>query len=135
MGDPETEVVIPRIKSDLAEMFVLASERKLSDYKLIISNQVASTVIMVSGGYPEEYEKGKIINGLADFSNVVIFHSGTKRIGSSIVTAGGRVLALTALSDTMAESLSKSYKVANKVNFEGKYFRKDIGNDLKHFKH
>ncbi|NVO10088.1 MAG: phosphoribosylamine--glycine ligase [Bacteroidales bacterium] len=135
MGDPETEVVIPRIESDLAEMFFLAGERKLSDYKLNISTKVASTVIMVSGGYPEEYKKGKVINGLADFSDVAIFHSGTKRVGDAIITAGGRVLALTAMSDTMDESLAKSYKVANIVNFEGKYFRKDIGNDLKHFKH
>ncbi len=135
LGDPETEVVIPRIESDLAEMFFLTGERNLSDYKLIISKQIASTVIMVSGGYPEEYEKGKVINGLTDFSDVIIFHSGTKRVGNSIVTAGGRVLALTALSATMDESLAKSYKVANTVNFEGKYFRKDIGNDLIHFKY
>jgi phosphoribosylamine--glycine ligase len=131
MGDPETEAVVPRIENDLAELFHLTAEGKLAGYRLIISPKVASTVIMVSGGYPENYTKGKPISGLIDYPDVLVFHSGTKKEGDSVVTAGGRVLALTTLSNSMDESLAKSYKVADLINFEGKYYRKDIGKDLK----
>jgi len=134
MGDPETEVVIPRIENDLAELFQRTCDCNLSGYKLDISKQVATTVIMVSGGYPEHYEKGKVINGLVEYPGVMLFHSGTKKVGDSIVTAGGRVLALTSMSETMEESLAKSYKAANLISFEGKYYRQDIGKDLKNTK-
>ena len=134
MGDPETEVVIPRIENDLAELFKLTGEGKLAGYKLKTSSKIASTIIMVSGGYPEAYEKGKPITGLVDYPDVLVFHSGTKMENDSVVTSGGRVLALTTLSETMDESLAKSYNVANLINFEGKYYRKDIGKDLKHLK-
>ncbi len=134
MGDPETEVVVPRIENDLLELFELTGKGKLSECKIGISNLVATTVILVSGGYPESYEKGKVISGLENLSDVIPFHSGTKSVGGSIVTSGGRVLALTALSKSLDESLIKSYKAANHINFEGKYFRNDIGKDLKSYK-
>ncbi len=133
MGDPETEVVIPRIENDLVELFDLTGKGRLSECKLRISNEVATTVILVSGGYPEDYEKGKIINGLAEVTDIILFHAGTKKVGDSIVTAGGRVLALTGLSKTIDESLAKSYQAANHINYEGKYFRGDIGKDLKSY--
>ena len=134
MGDPETEVVIPRIENDLVELLSLVGECKLSNNTLKISEKFASTVILVSGGYPEKYASGKVINGLNDLSDVMLFHAGTKKMGDSIVTAGGRVLALTAIGESMEESLSKSYKAASQVRYEGKYFRKDIGQDLKYRK-
>ena len=134
MGDPETEVVIPRIENDLVELFDLTGKGRLSECKLNISNLVATTVILVSGGYPENYEKGKIINGLADLTDIIPFHAGTKKVGDSIVTAGGRVLALTGLSKTIDESLAKSYQAANHISYEGNYFRGDIGKDLKSYK-
>lgn len=131
MGDPETEVVMPRIDSDLVEMFDLTGKGKLSEYKIEISHKVATTVILVSGGYPEEYEKGKIITGLDAVKNVIPFHAGTKKVGESIVTSGGRVIAATALGANLNEAIEQSFNAANTIEFEGKYFRKDIGNDLK----
>jgi phosphoribosylamine--glycine ligase len=134
LGDPETEVVIPRIENDLVELFDLTGKGSLSECRLSISNLVATTVILVSDGYPENYEKGRIISGLSGVSGVIPFHAGTKRVGDTIVTAGGRVLALTGLSKTIEESLAKTYQAANHICYEGKYFRKDIGNDLKSYK-
>jgi len=134
MGDPETEVVIPRIENDLVELFDLSGKGRLSECRLSISNQVATTVILVSGGYPESYKKDNVINGLSEVSDVIAFHAGTKSIGETVVTAGGRVLALTGLSKTIDESLAKSYQAANHISYEGKYFRKDIGKDLKSYK-
>jgi len=131
MGDPETEVVIPRIESDLVDLFEVTSKGKLAEYKIHISDKVASTVILVSGGYPETYEKGKKISGLNLVSDILLFHAGTKMIDNSVVTAGGRVLALTGLSKTIDESLVKSYKAAEAIEYDGKYYRRDIGNDLK----
>jgi len=133
MGDPETEVVMPRIDSDLVEMFDLTGKCKLSDYRIKISDKVATTVILVSGGYPEEYEKGKIITGLDAVKGVIPFHAGTKKAGENIVTSGGRVIATTALGDSLNAALEKSFNAANTINFEGKYYRKDIGNDLKKY--
>lgn len=131
MGDPETEVVVPRIESDLVDLFEATAKGKLSECKINISSMVASTVILVSGGYPENYEKGKKITGLNMVSDILLFHAGTKMVDNSIVTAGGRVLALTGLSKTIEESLVKSYKAANTIEYDGKYYRRDIGNDLK----
>lgn len=133
MGDPETEVVIPRIDSDLAEMLDLAGKGKLSEYKIEISNKVATTVILVSGGYPEDYQKGKVITGLNAVKDVIPFHAGTKKVGENIVTSGGRVIAATALGENINEAIEKSFNAANTIQFEGKYFRKDIGNDLKKY--
>lgn len=134
LGDPETEVVIPRIENDLAEMLELTGKEKLSDCKIRVSDKVATTVILVSGGYPEEYMKGKVITGLELVKDVIPFHAGTNKMGENIVTSGGRVIAITALSQTVDEALQKSYYAANTINFEGKYFRRDIGKDLKSYK-
>ncbi len=134
LGDPETEVVIPRIENDLVEMLELTGKGKLSDCKIKVSDKVATTVILVSGGYPEEYEKGKIIAGLDLVNDVIPFHSGTKKVGENIVTSGGRVLAITALGKTADEALQKSFYAAKTIDFEGKYFRRDIGKDLKSYK-
>ena len=131
MGDPETEAVVPRIESDLVDLFEATGQGTLSEKKISISSKVASTVILVSGGYPEAYEKGKKIEGLNKVSDILLFHAGTKTDCDSIVSSGGRVIALTGLSETLEDSLAKSYKAASIVEFEGKYFRRDIGKDLK----
>lgn len=133
MGDPETEVVMPRIENDLVELLEKTGAGKLSECKINISNLVATTVILVSGGYPEEYEKGKTITGLDDLKDVLAFHAGTKSVDDKIVTAGGRVLALTGLTHSADDSLSRSFAAANQIQFDGKYFRTDIGKDLKLF--
>jgi phosphoribosylamine--glycine ligase len=130
MGDPETEVVLPRIKSDLLETFIAIAEKKLSDFKFELDPRTATTVMMVAGGYPGDYEKGKIISGLENVKNAIAFHAGTKNEGENIVTNGGRIIAFTALGDTISEAIKKSYAAANEVKFEGCYFRKDIGQDL-----
>lgn len=133
MGDPETEVVMPRIEGDFVELLDLTAKGKLSGYKINISKQVATTVILVSKGYPENYEKGKEISNLGQLEDVIAFHAGTKIAEGSLVTSGGRVLALTALGKSLDDALSKSFKAAELVKFEGKGYRRDIGNDLKSF--
>ena len=130
MGDPETEVVIPRIKSDLVEMFTACGNGTLKDYTLEIDERTATTVMLVSGGYPEAYEKGKVMTGVNSVTESITFHAGTKQQNGNIVTAGGRVLALTSYGTTMKEALDRSFKSAEVVNFEGKYYRSDIGFDL-----
>lgn len=131
MGDPETQVVMPRIKSDLVELMEAAADGNLSDIKLEIDDKTASTVVMVAGGYPESYEKGETIDGLEnDSENSIIFHAGTKMSGSSVVTNGGRVLAITGLGNNMQEALDNSYELVSKIHWNNVYFRKDIGHDL-----
>lgn len=130
MGDPETEVVMPRIKSDLVEMVKAISEKKLSAYKLEVDEQVATTVMLVSGGYPGPYENGKVIQNLGEVEGSIAFHAGTKKSDNTVVTNGGRVLAITSYGKTKEEALAKSNNNAQLVNFEGKHFRKDIGFDL-----
>lgn len=130
MGDPETEVVLPRIESDFLELLRAMGTKSLSDYHLKISPKHAVTTVLVSGGYPESFETGKIIEGLHQTSGVTVFHAGTKKSGTNIVSSGGRVLAVTALSDTMSSALELSKKVAENISFEKKYYRKDIGLDL-----
>ena len=131
MGDPETEVVIPRVKSDLLDLFKGIGDGTFSEKDLHVDDKTATTVILVSGGYPEKYEKEKVITGLNEIENSIIFHSGTKQLGDSIVTNGGRVLAITSYGENIEEALSKSFVNAEKINFEKKYYRKDIGFDLK----
>ena len=130
MGDPETEAVLPRIKSDLLELFLAVGEGKLNEKTLELDPRFATTVMMVSGGYPEAYEKGKVITGIDTVEDSIVFHAGTKIEGTEIQTNGGRVIALTSFGDTMNEALTKSFANAEKVNFEGKYYRTDIGFDL-----
>ncbi|MBC8511251.1 MAG: phosphoribosylamine--glycine ligase [Cryomorphaceae bacterium] len=130
MGDPETEVVIPRIKSDLLNLLKGIGDGTFSEKDLEISEEVATTIILVSGGYPESYEKGKQITGIEKVSDSIVFHAGTKQEGEVVKTNGGRVIALTSFGENMNDSLKKSFDSAEKIAFEGKYFRKDIGFDL-----
>ena len=130
MGDPETQVVLPRIKNDLAEMLYATAMGKLDQIELLVEEQSASTVVAVSGGYPENYEKGKAIKGLSSLSNSTLFHMGTTLRDGEIITNGGRVLSVTSLGDNYEDALSKSYKLLKKISFEGMYYRKDIGFDL-----
>ena len=130
MGDPETEVVIPRIKSDLLELFDAVAHQKLEETKLEIDSRTAVTVMMVAGGYPEEYKKGDEITGLDGVSESLVFHAGTKETENKILTNGGRVIAVTSFSDTIESAASKSIQNANQIQYRDKYFRKDIGKDL-----
>ncbi len=130
MGDPETEVVFPRIQSDVIEMFKAVSDGTLDKYNLKISKNHAATVMLVSGGYPEQYEKGKEIVGLEKFESSIIFHAGTKKENAKTLTNGGRVLAITSLADTFQNALQNTYTTINKIQFDGMYYRKDIGFDL-----
>ncbi|PCJ27223.1 MAG: phosphoribosylamine--glycine ligase [Flavobacteriales bacterium] len=130
MGDPETEVVIPRIKSDLLELFEGVANQTLHEKTFEVDERIATTVMLVSGGYPESYEKGKVITGIDAIENSIPFHAGTKQEGENIVTSGGRVLALTSFGKDIKEALSLSFANAEKVNFENKNYRKDIGFDL-----
>lgn len=130
MGDPETEVVLPRIKSDLLALFIAASQKKLSDFRLELDPRTATTVMMVAGGYPGDYEKGKPISGLENVHDAFAFHAGTKKSGDAVLSNGGRVMAFTGFGNSIAEALSKSYRAAAAVSFDGCYFRRDIGQDL-----
>jgi phosphoribosylamine--glycine ligase len=131
MGDPETEVVIPRIKSDLVELFQAVANGNLNDVSLAIDQRSATTVMIVSGGYPEEYEKGKEIFGLDKIEDSLVYHAGTKIENDKLVTNGGRVLAITSFGNDFQEAIKKSYQNIDKLHFDKMYFRKDIGKDLK----
>jgi phosphoribosylamine--glycine ligase len=131
MGDPETQVVMPRIKSDLVELMEATADGRLADASLEINDKTASTVVMVAGGYPAEYDKGEPINGLEKSTeNSIIFHAGTKQDGDQVVTNGGRVLAVTGIGENMKEALDSSYDLVSKIHWNNVYFRKDIGYDL-----
>jgi phosphoribosylamine--glycine ligase len=130
MGDPETEVVIPRIKSDLVELFQAVANRNLNDVSLTIDQRSATTVMMVSGGYPEEYEKGKEIFGLDKTEDSLVYHAGTKIENGKLVTNGGRVLTITSFGNDFQEAIKKTYQNIDKLHFDKMYFRKDIGLDL-----
>jgi phosphoribosylamine--glycine ligase len=130
MGDPETEVVVPRIKSDLVELLYAAATDKLHEQTIEIDERAATTIMLVSGGYPESYEKGKVMTGFETVSDSILFHAGTKSQDGELLTNGGRVLAITSYGETYKEALAISNKNAAKINFEGKNYRKDIGFDL-----
>ncbi len=130
MGDPETEVVIPRIKTDLLELFEAVANENLHNIKLDIDERIATTVMLVSGGYPEDYEKNKIISGLDKTSDSIIFHAGTKLENDTVLTNGGRVIAITSFGNTMEEAIAKSMKNAEIISYDKKNYRKDIGQDL-----
>jgi phosphoribosylamine--glycine ligase len=130
MGDPETEVVIPRIKSDLVDLFQAVAAGELRKKTIEVDERSATTVMCVSGGYPGDYEKGKVISGLDNISEGLVFHAGTDEKNGQVVTAGGRVIALTAYGNNKDEALAQSFKNAQAINYEGKYFRSDIGFDL-----
>ncbi len=130
MGDPETEVVIPRLQNDLVEIFQSLDNGTLRDIEIKMDPRAAATVMLVAGGYPEAYEKGKIINGIPDIKNSLIFHAGTKAENSHIVTNGGRVIAVTSFGNDFREAIKYSNENAKLIDFKGKYYRKDIGFDL-----
>lgn len=130
MGDPETEVVVPRLQSDLVELFQAVANQKLDEFELKIDPRSATTVMLVSGGYPEDFEKGKVISGLEKVENSIVFHAGTKLDNGNVVTNGGRVMAITSYGDSFQEALAQSYKNVEKINWENVYYRKDIGFDL-----
>lgn len=134
MGDPETESVFPRIESDVVELFEHTFAGTLDKAALQINPQTAACVMMVAGGYPESYRKGDAISGVEDVSESLVFHAGTKLDGENrLVTNGGRVICVTSFADTLPEALEKSFRSVEKIRWDGKYFRKDIGQDLLKF--
>ena len=130
MGDPETEVVFPRIKNDLLDLFNSMGSTEFEDIKLQIDDRHAATIIMVSGGYPLDYEKNKIISGLTEETDSIIFHAGTKKVEDNFLTNGGRVIAVTSLSENYKDAVKSSYDQIKKISFDQAYFRQDIGFDL-----
>jgi phosphoribosylamine--glycine ligase len=130
MGDPETEVIIPRLQSDLVALFEAVANEKLDEVTLEIDPRSATTIMVVSGGYPEEYEKEKTITGIDTVTESIVFHAGTKIKDGAIVSNGGRVLAVTSFGVDFQEAIKKSYQNIDKLHFDKMYFRKDIGFDL-----
>lgn len=130
MGDPETEAVIPRIDSDLLNIFMSCAEKGLDKVTVNISSHHTATVVLASGGYPAAYKKNLLVTGLEQVSDTLVFHSGTREENGSYYTNGGRVLALTSSGKTLEDALQKSYLSAGKIQWEGKYYRRDIGGDL-----
>jgi phosphoribosylamine--glycine ligase len=130
LGDPESEVIIPRIKSDFYDLLEGVANGDLEGRTIEFKEQVATTVMLVSGGYPGKYEKGKIVSGLELISDSVVFHAGTAKSDNNIITSGGRVLSVTSFGTTMKEALDTSYRNAAQINFEGMNYRNDIGFDL-----
>lgn len=130
MGDPETEVVLPRIQSDLLELFEGVAYGTLHEKSFAVDPRFATTVMLVAGGYPEDYKKGDVITGLDTVTDGMAFHAGTNTTDNTVVTNGGRVIALTSYGDTMKEALQKSFANAERISYAGKYYRSDIGKDL-----
>ncbi|HRZ41558.1 MAG TPA: phosphoribosylamine--glycine ligase [Bacteroidales bacterium] len=130
LGDPEAESVLPRVSSDLGDLFLQAARGRLGSSELKISREAAATVMLVSGGYPGSYPTGIEISGLEGVEGSLIFHAGTRQEGSQIKTAGGRVLGVTSLGTDLQEALNKSYQAIERIGFDGRYFRSDIGSDV-----
>ena len=130
MGDPETEAVLPRVTNDWVALMQATANGTLHNHQIAIDPRAATTVVAVSGGYPEAYQKGKEIRGLVASDQVEVFHAGTVLKEDQILTSGGRVLAVTALGDTIQEALDKAYQELDKISFDQMYYRKDIGKDL-----
>ena len=130
MGDPETEAVLPRVNTDLMEIFVAIKDQTLNQIDIEISPETAATVVLVSGGYPGPYEKGHPIKGLESVENALVFHAGANNDGGKIVTSGGRVVAVTAFGNDYKAALSKSYQAISKITFQGMNYRRDLGFDL-----
>ena len=133
MGDPETEIVLPRVKNDLVELLVAVGNGTLKEEEIEIDERACATVIVASGGYPEDYDKGKEIFGLSSVNSLetIVFHAGTKQEGEKILTNGGRVLAVSSYGKDIHEAVAKSNAVIEKIDFEGKYYRKDIGYEFR----
>jgi len=130
MGDPETESVLPRIESDFVDLLLGVAEENLASKTCTVSDKTAATVMLVSGGYPGKYENGKTISGLENVKESILFHAGTALVNDEVKTAGGRVLAVTALKDNLLDALQQATADAGRIYFEGKNFRRDIGFDL-----
>ena len=130
MGDPETEVVLPRIESDLLDLFEGVANQNLGEKSFSITSKTATTVMLVSGGYPEAYEKNKEINGIENINESIVFHAGTSLKEDKVLTNGGRVMAITSFGENIQEALDKSYSSIEKIHFDKMNFRKDIGFDL-----
>ena len=130
MGDPETEVVLPRIKTDLVTLLQATYQQKLDEVSLAVDERAATTVMVVSGGYPEAYEKGKEISGVDQINESIVFHAGTAEKDGKLLTNGGRVIAVTSLDDDFRKALKKSYQNIEKLHFDTMYYRTDIGFDL-----
>lgn len=131
MGDPETQVVLPRIESDLLDLFEATGKGTLGQVPYEVSNEAATTVVMVSGGYPESYEKGKAIQGIETVNDAIVFQAGTKLSDNKeVVTSGGRVLAITGQGPNVAKALENAYNGVDKISWEAEYHRKDIGQDI-----
>lgn len=133
MGDPETEVVLPRIKSDLLDLFEGVANGNLNEKNFELDPRFATTVMLVAGGYPEDYKKGDVMTGFENVEGSLVFHAGTKQEGNDVVTNGGRVLALTSFGDTMKDALQLSFANAERIQYQGKYYRTDIGKDLESY--
>jgi phosphoribosylamine--glycine ligase len=131
MGDPETEAVMLRIKSDFVDLLVGAATGTLEEKSVEIDSRSAAAVMLVAGGYPGNYEKGKMITGFEKVKNSIVFHAGTKTDNNNIVTAGGRVIAISSYGTNMKNALESSYENAKLIQFDNKYYRKDLGFDLK----
>ena len=130
MGDPETEAVVPRIESDLLSHFIALGEGKLERETIEISDRFAITLVMVSGGYPQNFEKGFEISGVSELTGEMLFHSGTSIKEGKLVTSGGRVIALTALADGIQSGRERLYSLAGKISYNGIFYRSDIGLDI-----
>ncbi len=130
MGDPETEVVIPRIESDLLDLLLGVATQTLHEKQFTVTSQAAATVVLVSGGYPQEYEKNKIVGSLNLVTESKVYHSGTTFNGTDTLTNGGRVFAVTSLGNDIKDAVSKSLRSAELITYEGKYYRNDIGNEF-----
>jgi phosphoribosylamine--glycine ligase len=130
MGDPETEVVLPRITSDLFDLFEAVANQNLHEVSFSISEKIATTVVLVAGGYPQAFEKNMLITGFENIEESIVFHGGTAMIDGKVVSNGGRVMAITSLADSMKAALEKSYRSIDKIHFDQMNYRKDIGFDL-----
>lgn len=130
MGDPETQVIMPRLKTDAIRLFTAVTQGELASCPIELAEQTCTTVVVVSGGYPEAYEKGKVITGLALSEEIIPFYAGVKKAGKEVQTSGGRVMAFSAIGANISEAIQKSLAAAAQVQFDGKYFRTDIGQDL-----
>jgi phosphoribosylamine---glycine ligase len=134
MGDPETQAVMPRIKSDLVDLLEAVGKGALQGKTIEIDPDYAVTIALVSGGYPGDYEKGKAIGGLGNYEPTLVFHAGTRQQQDKVVTEGGRVLAVSGKGSSLEDARAKAYAVAGQIQWDGLYFRKDIGQDLLNFK-
>ncbi|MDB5013611.1 MAG: purD, partial [Daejeonella sp.] len=130
MGDPETESVIPRIESDFVELLMGVADENLSEKQLVISPKIAATIMLVAGGYPGEYLKGRGISGIENVRDSLVFHAGTELDNNVVKSSGGRVIAVTSLKDNLFDALQTATADAGRIYYDGRYFRYDIGLDL-----